>query len=309
MAGLRFGGGKAVILKTDDFSGSDELYQKFGEFVELLNGSYITAEDVGMSVAIMETIARRTSYVSGLPQKEGHAGGDPSPKTAFGIFKGIEAAVRFKLHREDVHGLTVAVQGIGHVGYHVCRYLAEAGAKLLVADIDPSKAQTACDDFGATAIPFDEILFQDVDVVSPCALGAILNENSIPKLRTPIVAGAANNQLGSPADGQRLADAEILFAPDYVINAGGIINVANEYYGTADDAAVMPQIAAIGPRLMQIFEQAAATGRPTNVIADEEARRIIAAAAGGLVTTDAAPPATPPGPGDPTRASIVRRDG
>ncbi|MGH7127346.1 MAG: Glu/Leu/Phe/Val dehydrogenase family protein [Planctomycetaceae bacterium] len=231
-----------------------------------------------MSVAIMETIARRTRYVSGLPQKEGHAGGDPSPKTAFGIFKGIEAAVRFKLERADVHGLTIAVQGVGHVGHHLCRYLAEAGAKLLVADIDPAKVEAARRDFGATAVPFDAILFQDADVVSPCALGAILNESSIPRLRASIVAGGANNQLASAADGQRLADAGILFAPDYVINAGGIINVANEYYGTADDAAVMPQIAGIGPRLTRIFEQAAASGRPTNVIADDEARRIIAAA-------------------------------
>jgi leucine dehydrogenase len=275
MAGLRFGGGKAVILKTDDFSGSDALYEKFGEFVDLLKGSYITAEDVGMSVPIMETIARRTKFVSGLPQKEGHAGGDPSPKTAFGIFKGIEAAVRFKLGREDLRGLSVAVQGVGHVGHHLCRYVAEAGAELRVADIDPSKVKAACDAFAAVPVPFDEILFQEVDVVSPCALGAILNEKSIPKLRTSIVAGAANNQLGSAADGQRLADAGILFAPDYVINAGGIINVANEYYGTADDAQVMPQIAAIGPRLLQIFEQAARTGRPTNAIADDEARRLI----------------------------------
>ncbi|MGH8193267.1 MAG: Leu/Phe/Val dehydrogenase [Woeseiaceae bacterium] len=278
MAGLKFGGGKAVILKTEGFSGSDALYEKFGDFVDLLHGSYVTAEDVGMNVAIMETIARRTRYVSGLSRKEGHAGGDPSPKTAFGIFKGIEAAVRFKLGRKYVRALTVAVQGIGHVGHHLCRYLAEAGANLAVADIDPAKVKTACAEFGASAVPFDEILFQEVDVVAPCALGAILNEATIPRLRTSIVAGAANNQLASRADGQRLADAGILFAPDYVINAGGIINVANEYYGTADDDAVMPQVAAIGPRLTKIFEQAAVTGQPTNVIADEEARKIIAAA-------------------------------
>lgn len=281
MAGLGFGGGKAVILKTADFNGSDALYEKYGEFVELLNGSYITAEDVGMSVPIMETIARRTRYVTGLPKKEGHAGGDPSPKTAFGIFKGIEAAVQFKLDRDDVRGLTAAVQGVGHVGYNLCRYLAEAGAHLVVADIDESRVTTACDEFGATAVGFDEILFQDVDVVAPCALGAVLNENTIPKLRASIVAGAANNQLESAADGRRLADAGILFAPDYVINAGGIINVASEYLGTADDDDVMQQIAAIGPRLTQIFRQAESTGRPTNIIADEQAREIIAAAAGG----------------------------
>lgn len=275
MANLTFGGGKAVILKTADFEPRDALFEKYGEFVEQLGGSYITAEDVGMSVEIMETIARRTEYVTGLPQKAGQAGGDPSPKTAWGIYKGIEAAVRFKLSRDDLDGLTVAVQGIGHVGYSLCRYLAEAGAKLIVADINEQRVAAVREEFGAAAVGLDEILFQEADVVSPCALGAILNEKSIPKLRTAIVAGSANNQLETAADGQRLADAGILYAPDYVINAGGIINVAAEYFGTANDEEVIPQIEAIGPRLTQIFEQSAATGRPTNAIADDQARRII----------------------------------
>jgi leucine dehydrogenase len=276
MAGLTFGGGKAVILKTKDFAGTDALYERFGDFVELLNGSYITAEDVGMSVGIMQTIARRTRFVSGLPKKAGQAGGDPSPKTAFGVFNGIEAAVRFKLSRDHVKGLKVAVQGVGNVGYNLCRYLHEAGAKLIVADIDDARVKAACAEFGAEAVTLDEILFQQVDVLSPCAMGAILNERTIPKLRTPIVAGAANNQLESLADGQRLSDAGILYAPDYVINGGGIINVASEYRGTEDDDEVMQLIAAIGPRLTQIFEKASSTGRPTNVIADEQARKIIA---------------------------------
>lgn len=275
MAGLDFGGGKAVILKTADFDGSEALFEKYGEFIEQLDGSYITAEDVGMSVENMETIARRTRHVTGLPKKEGQAGGDPSPKTAWGIFKGIQAAVRFKLSRDDLQGLTVAVQGIGHVGYNLCRYLTEAGAKLLVADIDAQRVAAAHEEFDATAVGLDEILFQEVDIVSPCALGAILNEASIPKLRTPIVAGAANNQLETPADGQRLSDAGILYAPDYVINAGGIINVAAEYLGRMDDDEVIPRIEAIAPRLTKIFEQAEATGRPTNLIADDQARQII----------------------------------
>jgi leucine dehydrogenase len=275
MADLEFGGGKAVILKTADFAPREALFEKYGEFVDSLNGSYITAEDVGMSVEIMETIARRTKYVTGLPQKAGHAGGDPSPKTAWGIFKGIEAAVAFKLSRGALEGLTVAVQGIGHVGYSLCRYLHEAGATLVVADINEEPVAAAREEFGAKGVGLDEILFQDVDIVAPCALGAILNETSIPKLRTSIVAGSANNQLETPADGQRLADAGILYAPDYVINAGGIINVAAEYYGNADDAEVIRQVEAIGPRLTQIFEEAGATGRPTNVIADEQARKLI----------------------------------
>jgi leucine dehydrogenase len=276
MAGLTFGGGKAVILKTKAFAGTDALYEKFGDFVELLNGTYITAEDVGMSVEIMQTIARRTRFVSGLPKKAGQAGGDPSPKTAFGVFHGIEAAVRFKLSRDDVEGLKVAVQGVGNVGYNLCRYLHEAGAKLIVADMNDSRVKAACDEFGAEAVSLDEILFQEVDVLSPCALGAVLNERTIPGLKTAIVAGAANNQLETLADGQRLLDAGILYAPDYVINGGGIINVASEYRGTEDDEEVMELVAAIGPRLTRIFEEAVATGRPTNVIADEQARKIIA---------------------------------
>ncbi len=280
MAGLRFGGGKAVILKTPDFRASDALFERFGDFVESLHGDYITAEDVGMSVSIMETIARRTRYVSGLPQQAGRAGGDPSPKTAYGIFRGIEAAVRFRLRRDGVDGLSVAVQGVGNVGYYLCRYLHEAGASLRVADIDDTRVRRAVEEFGATAVPLDDILFQDVDVVAPCALGAILNAESIPKLRTGIVAGGANNQLETDADGERLSEAGILYAPDYVINGGGIINVASEYYGDADDDAVMERVAAIGPRLAAIFEEAENTGRPTNVVADAQARRVIAEAAG-----------------------------
>lgn len=278
MAGLAFGGGKAVIIKTPDFKGTDALFERFGDFVEELGGHYITAEDVGVSVSIMETIARRTHFVSGLPPKGSHAGGDPSPKTAFGVFKGIEAAAKFKLGRDDVSGLTVAVQGVGNVGYYLCELLADAGAKLIVADIDNGRVKRACDEFGATAVGVDEILEQSADVFAPCALGAILTATSIPKLKVSIVAGGANNQLESNEDGKRLADAEILYAPDYVINGGGIINVASEYFDDVDEAHVLDKVAEIGPRLTGIFEKAAASGKPTNEIADKMARAIIAAA-------------------------------
>jgi leucine dehydrogenase len=278
MAGLDFGGGKAVILKTPDFSPTDALFERFGEFVDQLGGQYITAEDVGMTVAIMQTIAKRTRYVSGLPQRAGRAGGDPSPKTAFGVFTGIEAAVRFKLSRESLAGITVAVQGIGNVGYNLCRYLHQAGARLLVADLDEVRVRAACEEFGATAVALDEILWQQAEVIAPCALGAVVNERSIPKILAPVIAGGANNQLESRDDGRRLCDAGILYAPDYVINAGGIINVACEYHGQGDDHTVMQRVAAIGPRLTRIFEEADETGRPTNEIADELARKIIAAA-------------------------------
>lgn len=278
MAGLRFGGGKGVLIKTPDFDGTDALYERYGEFIEQLNGEYVTAEDVGMSVEIMEKVARKTKYVAGLSQKEGQAGGDPSPKTSFGIFKGIEAAVKFKLAKEKMDGLTVAVQGVGHVGYYLCKFLHEAGAKLVVADIDENRVKRIADEFGGRGVPLNDILSQEVDVVAPCALGAIINEKSIPNLQTRIIAGGANNQLETLEDGQRLHDASILYAPDYVINGGGIINVASEYYGDASDEKVWEMVAAIGPRLTGIFEESVSTGKPTNVVADEQARKIIAEA-------------------------------
>ncbi|MDA0679000.1 MAG: amino acid dehydrogenase [Proteobacteria bacterium] len=276
MAGLKFGGGKAVIIKTPDFDGSDALYERYGEFVDQLGGAYVTAEDVGMSVDIMEKVARKTKFVAGLSRKKGQAGGDPSPKTAFGIFKGMEAAVLYKLGKESMDGVTVAVQGVGHVGYHLCEYLYEAGARLVVADIDNSRVQRIADEFEGTGVALEDILSQEVDVVAPCALGAIINQQSIPKFRSKIIAGGANNQLETREDGQRIHEAGILYAPDYVINGGGIINVASEYYADASDDEVWDRVAAIGPRLTGIFEESAASGKPTNVVADELARRIIA---------------------------------
>ncbi len=231
-----------------------------------------------MSVEIMEKVARKTRFVAGLSRKGGLAGGDPSPKTSFGIFKGIEAAVQFKLGKASVDGLTVAVQGVGNVGYHLCKFLHEAGAKLIVADIDESRVRRIADEFGGRGVTLENILSQKVDVVSPCALGAIINERSISKLQTTIIAGGANNQLETQEDGQRLHDAGILYAPDYVINGGGIINVACEYYGDASDEEVWDRVAAIGPRLTGIFEQSASSGKPTNVVANEQAKKIIAGA-------------------------------
>ncbi len=279
MAGLKFGGGKAVIMKTLDFEGSDALYERFGEFVDSMGGDYITAEDVGMSVEIMEIVARKTRYVSGLTLKSGKAGGDPSPKTAYGIYHGILAAVKTSLGRDDPEGVRVAVQGVGHVGYELCKLLHAAGATLLVADLDEARVDRACAEFGAERVPSAEILFADADVLAPCALGAILHEESIPGIRARIIAGGANNQLRAPEDGQRLADAGILYAPDYVINAGGIISVTCEYFGDVDAQEVTDLVAQIGPRLAAIFDEAERKGEPTNVIADRQARKIIADAA------------------------------
>lgn len=279
MAGLKFGGGKAVIVKTPDFTGSEALYERFGAFVDTLGGDYITAEDVGMTMDIMQTISRSTRFVTGLPSDSGKAGGDPSPKTAYGIFCGIEAAAEAKLGRNDLQGLRVAVQGSGHVGYYLCKLLHAAGASLLASDIDTARVARICDEFEASPAAIDEILYADVDVIAPCALGAVLDEESIPKIKAAIIAGGANNQLRSDADGQRLTDAGILYAPDYVINGGGIINVACEYYGDVDDDGVMELVAKIGPRLAAIFDEASRTGEPTNVIADRLARQIIAGTA------------------------------
>jgi leucine dehydrogenase len=276
MAGLKFGGGKAVIMKTADFEASDALFERFGEFVDTLGGDYITAEDVGMSVEIMETVARKTRYVSGLPLKSGKAGGDPSPKTAYGIYCGIEAAAQARLGRDDLSGLRVAVQGVGHVGYYLCKLLHAAGAELMVSDLDEDRVDRVCAEFGAQRVAAAEILAADVDVLAPCALGAIVHAESVPGIRARIIAGGANNQLRTPEDGRRLAQAGILYAPDYVINAGGIINVACEYFGDVDDEGVNELVAQIGPRLAGIFEEAERTGEPTNVIADRQARKIIA---------------------------------
>ena len=279
MAGIRFGGGKAVIMKTADYDASDALFERFGEFVDSLRGDYITAEDVGMSEKIMETVARKTRYVSGLPLKSGKAGGDPSPKTAWGLYCGIQAATKARLGRDSLDGLRVGVQGIGNVGYYLCQRLHAAGATLLVSDLDESRVDRACAEFGAERVPSAEILHADVDVLAPCALGSVFSEATIPGIRARIVAGGANNQLCSPEDGRRLADAGILYAPDYVINAGGVISITYEYLGEIDDAEVMDLIAQIGPRLAGIFEEADRTGEPTSVIADRQARKIIADAA------------------------------
>jgi leucine dehydrogenase len=231
-----------------------------------------------MTMDIMQTISRSTRFVTGLPSESGKAGGDPSPKTAWGVFCGIEAAAQAKLGRDDLQGLRVAVQGAGHVGYYLCKRLHAAGATLLVSDIEPTRVGRICDEFDASPSALGEVLFEDVDVIAPCALGAVLDAESIPRIRASIIAGGANNQLRSAADGQRLADAGILYAPDYVINGGGIINVACEYFGDVDDDGVMELVAKIGPRLAGIFDEAARTGEPTNVIADRMARKIIAEA-------------------------------
>lgn len=278
VAGLEFGGGKSVILANDNTPKTPDLFRAFGRAVENLGGKYITAEDVGCSVDDMRHVNEETSFVSGLPQSGDEAGGDPSPMTALGVFLGIEAAVRFRLGKDSLKGIRVAVQGVGHVGLNLCRLLHEAGAKLVVADVNRENLKLASDELPVTIVAPAEVLFADVDVLAPCALGNVLTLQTIPELKASVVAGAANNQLSTEADGARLAERDILYAPDYVINAGGIINVAHEYYGGSSEERVREEIGRIPERLEQIFGEARSTKQPTNLIADELARRIVSGA-------------------------------
>jgi leucine dehydrogenase len=199
------------------------------------------------------------------------------------VFLGIKAAAKFRLGRNDLAGLTVAVQGVGGVGYHLCRLLAADGVKLRVADVRASAVERVCDEFKAQSVSPDSVLFEEVDVVAPCALGAVLNQESIVRLRTKVIAGAANNQLALDKDGLMLQLAGVLYAPDYVINAGGIISVTHEYLGDASEAQVTAEIGAIPARLAEIFERARRENRPTNAVADQLARERIHAARQRLV--------------------------
>ncbi len=275
LAGLDFGGGKAVIV-GESRRKTPELFEAFGRLVEGLGGRYVTAEDVGTTTADMACVARSTRYVSGLGRAPGEAGGDPGPKTALGVYLGIRAAAKFALGRADLEGVRVAIQGVGGVGYHLCAHLADEGAQLQVADVRPAALQRVCDEFGARAVAVEEVLEASVDVLAPCALGAVLNAQSIPRLRAKIVAGAANNQLAQGQDGAALAQAGILYAPDYVINAGGIISVAREYRGGSTEAQVIADIHGIPARLTEIFERARRENRTTNSVADGMARERLA---------------------------------
>ena len=275
LAGVPFGGGKAVIIGESRQAKTPQLFEAFGRLVDSLGGRYLTAEDLGTTSADMASVARATRHVAGLGRAPGEAGGDPGPKTALGVYLGIEAAVRFRLGRQDLQGLTVAVQGVGGVGYHLCGLLAGAGAQLRVADVRAAAVQRVCEEFGARAVPVEEVLAEEVDVLAPCALGAVLNAQSIPRLRARIIAGAANNQLAQGQDGQALQAAGILYAPDYVINAGGIISVSRELHGGATEEQVIADIQGIPARLTEVFERARRENRPTNAVADQMARELL----------------------------------
>ena len=272
LAGLPFGGGKAVILKGLNTPDA-KVFRAFGRQVDALGGTYVTAEDVGVTVADMRHVAEETPFVSGI---NSDGGGDPSPWTALGVFLSIEAAVRIRLGRPSLKGVTVAVQGIGNVGFQLCQLLYQAGAKLLVADVNPANVQAALDQFGATRVAPEDVLFVETDVLAPCALGGVLNANTIERIHAAVIAGAANNQLDQPEDGDRLAARNILYAPDYAINAGGIISVAREYLGQYSGDKIRKEIEEIPRRLTKIFSIAKSQEISTQLAADHMAQRMVA---------------------------------
>jgi len=270
MANLKLGGGKSVIIGNPRTDKTPDLLAAFARALENLNGRYIAAEDSGTSVADMKYMAQITRNVAGItdkPSDEGTRSGDPSPATAFGTFIGIKAAVKQKLGRDSLEGLRVAVQGVGNVGFDLARQLKEAGASLWVTDIHAESLTRASKELGAIVVPPEAIFGLDVDVFAPCAMGAVLNDKTIPQLKAGIVAGASNNQLAETRHGVELMKRGILYAPDYVINAGGIIDVYHERIGF-DRAALIRHIEGIHDNLMEIFERARKEERPTGEVAD-----------------------------------------
>jgi leucine dehydrogenase len=275
MAGLPLGGGKSVILASEERTKTPDMLHAFGKAVGALGGRYITAEDVGMSVADMIEVRRTTEFVAGLPNSSGDVGGDPGPHTSLGVFLGIKAAVKRALGKSSLEGLHLALQGAGSVAMGVALHACAEGAKLSIADIDETKARKLADRTGGTVVPADAILGLEADVLSPCALGAVFNESTIPALKVPVVAGGANNQLATPEDGERLNERGILYAPDYVINAGGIINVCTEFLGDGVASLVRQRIEGIPVRLEQIWTESVDTRRDPAAVADAMAQRLI----------------------------------
>jgi leucine dehydrogenase len=270
VAGLNLGGGKAVIIGDNKTTRREMIFRSHGRFVESLGGRYYTAEDVGTSVEDMDYVKMETEYVTGVAG----GSGDPSPVTAYGTYRGIRACAREKYGSDSLNGMTIAVQGTGHVGYYLCKFLAQEGAALVVTDIDDARVRRVVDEFGAQAVTPDQIYGVAAQVFAPCALGAIVNDDTIPQFRFDIIAGAANNQLAQERHGDQLHKRDILYAPDYVINAGGLINVYGELNDwTAEQAK--RKAGEIYETLCQIFELAKSDGIPTYEAADRVAERRI----------------------------------
>ena len=275
MAGLPMGGGKGVVLADANRTKTPAMLKAFGRAIDSLGGRYVTAEDVGMVDTDMVTIATETRHVSGLPVASGRAGGNPGPSTALGVYLGVKAAARRGLGAETMAGVHVAIQGVGSVGGGLAELLAADGAKLTLADVDADKAAALARSLGAGVVASEEILAIEADIVSPNALGAILTEQSIADLRVRVIAGGANNQLATRADGARVHARGILYAPDYVINAGGIINVCLEYLGQGDRNEVEARIHKIPERLVEVWDESDRSGAPASEVADMIAMRLI----------------------------------
>ncbi len=284
IAGLPVGGGKAVILGPIAPERRRAALEAFGKAVDSLGGLYITAEDVGISEADMAIVAEKTTYASGVAMSGG-VGGNPSPFTAQGVRIGIETAARLALGRTDLENVRVAVQGLGGVGFNLCRELKALGAKLVVTDVTPERIEQACDLYGAERASVDDILLVDADIVAPCALGGVITEDVATKMRARVVAGGANNQIGSAAAGQILFERGITYAPDYVINAGGIIMVTAEYFGNSERSDVERAIEGIGDRTREVLERSKKDVRPSHLVADQMAQKIIETAARRALTT------------------------
>jgi len=275
MADLPLGGGKAVIWGNSKTQKTPELFRALGRAIESLNGKYWSAEDVGVSVSDMAYAAEETRYVAGLSTGKA-ASGDPSPVTARGVFLGIKACAERSFGTGDLNRTHVAVQGVGHVGGRVCELLAEAGAKLTITDVNPETLADIAGKTGAKVVTADEIYDAEADIFSPCALGAIVNPGTLDRYKVKVIAGGANNQLSTPDMGDKLRERGILYAPDYVINGGGIINVAAEISGAFDPAWVEGKVQRLVKTLGEVLDQAKSEGRATNRVADEMAvRRIV----------------------------------
>ncbi|MEP6786653.1 MAG: Glu/Leu/Phe/Val dehydrogenase dimerization domain-containing protein [Sphingomonadales bacterium] len=270
MAGLPAGGGKAVILADSDGTKTAALLEAFARSVDSLGGRYITAQDVGMSEADMVALSLVTKHVAGLPGQ----GGDPGPSTARGVYLGVKAAVKRALGKDSVSGVHIAIQGVGSVGGGLARRLAVDGARLTFADVNADRAVALAEELGAKAVAADAILSVEADVFSPCALGAVLTSDVIAGLKVAAVAGGANNQLPTEVQGVELAARGILYAPDYVINAGGIINVMRTA-GADGDAQVKARIDAIPARLEAIWSESASSGDTPAKVADRMAQKLI----------------------------------
>lgn len=275
VAGLDLGGGKAVIIGDPRTDKTPALMRAFGRAVNDLGGRYVTAEDVGMSVSDMEIVREVTPYAAGLASGE-HASGDPSPVTARGVLEGMRRALAVATGSDDLAGRTVAVQGLGHVGRHLCALLHAAGARLVVSDIDPARLEDARSAFDARVVAPEDIASVPADVFAPCALGGVIDDAAIPRLGARIVAGAANNQLARPEHAQALHDRGILYVPDFALNAGGIINVAREIERRTDAAWLAQRLASMVSNLEAILREAAERDVSPNVVAEAFARRRLA---------------------------------